>query len=594
MTDNEKPTGWFAPPDRPPAPPPLPPPPPAGELPLYGEPPPPSPPPAKSGRVAALALAGLAVLAAGVFGFSWLTAGDGASSPEAAVDRLFGAIANEDPIGALEALAPGERKVLRQPFEDIVGELQRLGILDEFDLRQVPGTSFSVEDLRYETTALTDEVVVVEIVDGTLVTRFAPDEFPIGPVVRDQVVDDDESGSLGEPESTVVAFADDPIELVAVQEDGGWHVSLAYTIAEAIRGDSDTPLSALGTGPDPVGGSGPEEVVRDLVGAAVDFDATRALTLLPSDEMRALYDYAPLFLPGANEAAAEARDEGTSLTVSDLQLSVDGDGSVRRVRFEAYDIEMVDEHSTSRVTYDGECTTGTTTYDYSRSGGFYDDYGPDIEPTVQTDEFRYCRGDRLDDDTYLGGLLDLGFFSSMSEVEPGLTVVELDGRWYVSPVRSILDSVVELLEAMSPEDVTELTDFFGTSGSARFEEVGSAIESDPYDPGGSFQPIDPLTTTQYAALEACYSVFDELDYDAPEQAWEQADAEVEACQRAALGDRYDEYFGLVDRFDDSGDPANTATTATTGTVPVGPSNQDEPSIGGPPVETTQTTAGSTG
>jgi hypothetical protein len=545
--------------------------------------------------VAALALAGLAVVTAGVFAFSWLTAGDGASSPEAAVDQLFGAIEDEDPIGALEALAPGERKVLREPFEDIVGELQRLGILDEFDLRQVPGTSFSVEDLRYETTSLTDEVVVVEVVDGTIVTRFAPDDLPLGPVVRDQVGDDDESGSLGEPESTVVAFADDPMELVAIKEDGGWHVSLAYTIAETVRGDSDTPLSELGAGPDPVGGTGPEEVVRDLVDAAVDLDAARAVTLLPPDEMRSLYDYAPLFLPEANEAAARAREEGTAITVSDLELSVEGDGSVRRVRFEAYDIEMVDEYSTSRVAYDGECTTSTTTYDYSRSEAFYDDYGTDpSEPTEQTDEFRYCRGDDLDDEPYLGGLLDLGFVSSISEVEPGLTVVEIDGRWYVSPVRSILDSVVEVLEAMSPEDVTELTDFFGTSGSARFEEVGRAIEDDAYDPGGSFQPIDPLTSEQYQALEACYSVFDDLDYDAPEQAWEQAEAEVEACQRTALGDRYDEYFGFVDPFDDGN---STDTTATTPTQPAGPPNQDVPSDDTPtetPVETTETTSGATG
>ncbi len=179
MSDHDKPTGWFASSDRPPLPPPLPPAPP--DLPLYGEPPPPPEDRSPSGgRIAVLALAGLGVVAAAVFAFSWLTAGDGADSPEAAVDSLFGALEEEDAIGALEALAPGERKVLREPFEDIVGELQRLGVLDDFDLRQVPGTAFTVDDLQYETTALTDEVVVVEVVGGTIVSRVVPDEFPLG------------------------------------------------------------------------------------------------------------------------------------------------------------------------------------------------------------------------------------------------------------------------------------------------------------------------------------------------------------------------------------------------------------------------------
>ncbi len=271
----------------------------------------------------------------------------------------------------------------------------------------------------------------------------------------------------------MTSFADDPIELVAIEEDGGWHVSLAYTMAEAIRGESDTPLSELGSGPDPVGGDDPEDVVRRMVDAAVELDAETAIALLPPDEMRALYDYAPLFLPELDQSVGQAREDGVWITVNDLQLSVDGDGSVRRVRFESYDIEMVDEYSSSHVTYDGECTTSTTTYDYSESIEFYDDYGSDTtEPTEQTDEYRYCRGDEPDDDTYLGGLLDLGFFSAVSEVEPGLTVVEVDGRWYVSPVRSILDSMVEVLEAMSPEDIESFTDLLGTSASEQFEEVG--------------------------------------------------------------------------------------------------------------------------
>ena len=86
----------------------------------------------------------------------------------------------------------------------------------------------------------------------------------------------------------------------------------------------------------------------------------------------------------------------------------------------------------------------------------------------------------------------LGMFGSASAQPFAITVTEVDGRWYVSPVRTILDSVVEGLRALQPDDVQKWGELFGGSGAPeKFESVGSAVTDDPTS-------IDPgITTPSY-------------------------------------------------------------------------------------------------
>ncbi len=90
--------------------------------------------------------AGLAVaLVAGVLALANLTSSGGTATPEDAVRKLVDAVAAKDMLGALEALVPAEREVLRDRVVDLAGELGRLGILDDkIDLGQVPGADIAV------------------------------------------------------------------------------------------------------------------------------------------------------------------------------------------------------------------------------------------------------------------------------------------------------------------------------------------------------------------------------------------------------------------------------------------------------------------
>ncbi|MEZ5183863.1 MAG: hypothetical protein R2702_18600 [Acidimicrobiales bacterium] len=64
-------------------------------------------------------MAGVLVIAALGFAAVELAAGDGASSPEGAVEALFRAIDQEDAIGAIEALEPSERRLLMSTVGDL-------------------------------------------------------------------------------------------------------------------------------------------------------------------------------------------------------------------------------------------------------------------------------------------------------------------------------------------------------------------------------------------------------------------------------------------------------------------------------------------
>ncbi len=462
-------------------------------------------------RLAALAVAVIALVAGTSFAAYALTRPDGADSPDGAVRQMFSAIDHEDALGVIESLPPSERKALHDPLVESTQQLQRLGILKSFSLSNVPGADLKVTGLTTETTKLGDGVVLVNVTGGTISGTSIPAEVPLGDNLRKAIEDNGGSVDL-QADSFSEDLADADLHLVAIEEGGGWHVSLTYSIAESIRGSVDDdnghspPVPDFGNGPAPVGADSPEGAVRGLVDAAVGYDAEKAITLTDPEEMRALYDYAPLFLPGLARSAAEARADGNvAVKVDRLGTSVEGDGPVRRVRITGLDVTLGDDTDNVHVVFDGTCYDATSTYTESFGFGSYDPAtGEWSDPTSsgdpQVDHEHVCAGDPASSsDSGSGGMSmfgTLGMFGSASSEPFAVTVTQVDGRWYVSPVRTILDSVVESLEALQSEDVQKLGDQFGSFDSSGGSlSVGSAVPDDPrsIDPG--INPSGPSTST---------------------------------------------------------------------------------------------------
>ncbi len=421
-----------------------------------------------AGRLGA-GLVGLVVLGGGLaYAVSQAGAGGGASSPEGAAQELFDAIAAEDLLGALDVLPSGERRAFQGSLESMADELGRLGVVgDDLDLGAVGGLDLEFEDLTFESNELGDGIASVRLTGGTAITSVKPDELPIGDQLRD-VIDDITGEPLEiepvEEERDTLEPGDGDFEVVAVEEDGTWRISLFYSIAEAARRSAGLDAPDFGAGIAPAGADSPEAAVEALVRAAAEEqDLARVVALLPPDEMGALQDYAPLFLDDA-QSAIDAETESLEVEITDLSLDAEEDGDTASVVVAGFAVDASFDGEAVSASFDGECVTVE---------------GPDGEVEEQ------CTGDLGD----LGPLADV--LNLDDAAVAGVSTVEVDGRWYVSPTRTMLDSVVGLLASLDDDAISKLPmmggGLFGMS-EALFDESSFGVVDDVVD--GMSEDVD--------------------------------------------------------------------------------------------------------
>jgi hypothetical protein len=400
--------------------------------------------------VAALVIVIVIASAVGVLAF---THNDGAASALEATSSMLEAVEKNDVIGIVEQLPPGERQPARDPVGQISTDLQRLHLVGIIDPTRVAGPQLRFDDLVYETHALSDEIEAVDVVGG----RFTATWPGGGPPLTDsgrQILDRDFDVTVDPTGSSYQRdFGRDHLRLVAIKEGGGWHVSLAYSAAEALRQNAGAEIPEMGKGPPAIGADLPEQAVLDLVRAYADGDPERLVTLMYPDEARALYDYAPVFLPEAKAAAARANQQQTyDVQVNDVQVAVDAKaGDTRHVTITKLDVDIRDEIHKQHITWDGRC--------------FHTDerIGDDGEPFNNTDS---CEPDRpkvgdvvAPRDNPVAALDVFGTGSS----PPTFTVVERNGRWFISPVSSLLSSFADTMKQLAPADVDGWADRLGAT-----------------------------------------------------------------------------------------------------------------------------------
>jgi hypothetical protein len=352
----------------------------------------------------------------------------GVKTPEAAVQRMFDALSNEDFLGVIESLTPAERTLLSGRIQTIAHELGRLGILKEdLDLGDVAGIDLAFTDLKYRSQTLAEGFSAVELIAGKSTYRIDPASSPIGAFVR---------GLLPRGSSKVISGTDDLSNehaiFMAVQQDGSWYVSIGYSIAEQARRDAGAPLPKFGAGVAGRGAATPEAAVEAFLRAMALLDVRRLIELTPPDEAASLHDYAPLFLADLEKEAAAARRH-YELSVPTLTLSgrVSGDEAIVRISKLAFRLSVPGEGVS--VDYDGKCATIKGVEDFLGLGN-----AP------------IC-GKELSRQAIPG--LNLN-------PEIGIAAVREDGSWYVSPSRTVLDAIIAILKALQPKTLDELKQFF--------------------------------------------------------------------------------------------------------------------------------------
>ena len=384
------------------------------------------------GRFAPLAIGSVLVLGGAGFVVTNMADSAGAkNSPEQAVEQLFAALDKEDVIGMLESVTPAERDALMDPVTTMRDHLVRLGVAsDELNLHDVKGFDFQVEDLKVRSTPLSENVAMVEATSGRITSIARPRELPAGSTVTKMLDENDESLADAEDNiETTELSAGDGMRLMVVKRNGRWGISLGYSVFELARRDGGKPLPAFGSGEIPaLGADTPEAAVEGLTDAFAQGDLKAIIGHLDPLEAAAAYDYVPLYL---KDAKAPMRDLDAAVKSLSLDTASTGKGDRRTVTIKGFKAVLQSDGDQTSVDWDGRCMT--------------------VKAPDQAVEKTCTDSQELNDFSALQELFGKDLLASM-----GVAVHQVDGKWYVSPTRTVLDNVNVYLGAVNDDALERL------------------------------------------------------------------------------------------------------------------------------------------
>ena len=401
------------------------------------------------------AVAGVAaLLAAGTFAFTQLRSNDsegGAANPEELGTDLVAALDNEDILGAVDLLLPGERETFRQPLLDFVSELKRLEITDDSaDLGNVGGFDISLTDPDVEVRETNvDDISLVRVAADSSVTVNG-DDLPIGDFLIETVFGGDrpEVEDSTEEQDFDVTFA-------TVQQDGRWYISLFYSAANSISGGADIPDEGITA----VGADSPDGALDNLVKYTSNLDIENIIASLNPNEASALQRYGPLFIDDAQDALDEV---DVTWEISDATYTVEGSGDTRQVAIDGFHFEAQVDGETVEFDWADGCLIGSTP-----EGEFDSCTAFDAGQDGATEGYLEQLG--LEDNEAVSTLVgDLGdAFADFSL--HGVVVDRVDGAWFVSPIGTGSEAFLSVLRALDRDEIETLIDDVGTVFDSGFD-----------------------------------------------------------------------------------------------------------------------------
>lgn len=439
--------------------------------------------PPRRWNTSALVMASLltvAALAAAVFAVSKIRDNPGgAASPGAAVEGFFTAMAEQDVLGMLDMVDPGERRTFRQPLIDMVAEGKRLGLLDDTaTLRSVAGVDIDVQSLRVIERPVTADIVNVDV-RGVLVASADVRQLPLGDLVREWVADVESDVAV-----VVATESLDGLRITTVERSGRWYVSLFYSVAESLRLEAGLPPVASDSGVRASGSDSPEAAMERVLRALESLDLELFIAVLDPNEAAALQRYAPLFL---DDAQAELDALGLRWRVDDVTWSVTVTGDRAVVVPVSLRIVGDLDGDDLQVSFDDDCLTIRLGRDLTTSC---------VRDVAQARDVLAEEAGLVGDDE----ALVLAFFDDLAAAfddvgETGFVATRTNGAWYVSPIATVTEALFTLIRAL---DRTEL-DGLITSFSDAFTEVFDLEPPEAADLG----PFGCLGSSDVDAVLAC-------------------------------------------------------------------------------------------
>jgi hypothetical protein len=449
---------------------------------------------------------------AGITTVTFSGAGDtGAASPEEAVLQFADALAREDILGMIDVADPAEVPALRRAFEAATDEAKRLELLDgAFSLDGVSGLDVTIDGLVLSTEQLAPDVALVTATSGVIGTSFDPGAFAFGRNLADVATESTTTVTdLGDPESdvqlatvqrdgrwfvslsyTVAEYArqaagvdvptaaaitpegfDSPADAATAFYSRVLDTDFAGAVATAAPGEGDAlaryaslwlPTADEAAGRAVVDGL---DVALTSVGYDVTGDGNRrrveatsfviegtvpadwwSNTGLPERDptlptLISTADSQGFVIVPAGEPIPATLD-GREVIPHD-EMSFDDranytyenpDGSVQPLR------EATDAAPAGPTPVRIERSGGCTTYRGEVIGSF--GFEPSAAEQLDDTTWRSCNGQPLDLVNVL--VLAVGSLDRL----PTIDTVEIDGSWYVSPIGSIANSVLDVIRAV--------------------------------------------------------------------------------------------------------------------------------------------------
>jgi hypothetical protein len=363
----------------------------------------------------------------------------GAPSPAAAANNLVSALGSGDVIGIMNGLAPAEAKLSKDYLTGTVDELKRLEVLKkDADPNKLSGVEFKAENIKFDEGAaetVNDHLVINKLTEGKITLTSDVKKIPL----TDKLVE--AMGAQNEKSTTeTIDIAEEikksnkgePIRIASIKVGSDWYPSLFYTIADNYLHEEKLkwPTSPIA----PAGAGSASDAAKQMVEAGMGADLKKVIALLPPDEMGVIQDLGPVLIDqagripatGAKLTAFETDSKevtgGTLLTIKKLSVEVDGEK-----------VEIV------------------------RSGDCY-------AVTAQGKEQKLCADEITQLIEQQGGknvpnaAIDVIGRIGARVLKDGIGVVstKVDGKWYVSPVRTYSELGLTLMRGLEPKDVDEL------------------------------------------------------------------------------------------------------------------------------------------
>ncbi len=485
-----------------------------------------------------------------------------AVSPEDASQRFIDTAQQDDPIRVVDLLPDDEQAPAQASRAELTTQLHRLGILTTPDGHHPSGVSIATDSLRRTTQMLGPGIVAVDLTAGQVRLSAAsalPTEAGGDHLLADGYVLD------AERTHATRDFATAPLRIVAIATGDNWRISLAYSVAENLKGHPTVSRAAPAPPVDPVGAAAPPDAVRDLLDAYAGADPDRAQAHLLPREADALYDFSALFMPpDPKRITVENQNQDPRTlpidvrlalrptgTFNRLELQAAGDGDQRQIRITALDYTIDREVQIEHLTYDGSCLTAEYRFaaadpePYARfnscTGAPAVVADPDRATTTTADPDRATTTtadpDRsttpADPDRAVGTrrpprdnvFSTLAIFGTGGQL-PDLTVATLDGKWFVSPVRSMTSAMVATLERTEPDQHEP----FLTSLRALTLPDTSQAAKETTDPDNSL--FGPRAVAANRLLAACF--VEVMDVVGEESS---ADPSIECITHLAAADK---------------------------------------------------------